>query len=492
MTVPSQVAHDFASMLFLLRDRPAARDEHAAAADALVASLGERGIDLRANDQGLRVSGEPVADSEPLAAALRTHLLDRGIGELRIDPGSSPDVLQAVMRALVPPPAVFRSIHEMVMSLDSGVRDRVYIAPPAPDEIDTSGPWSAYRSISPGIERQADAMKRPSTGDDAVPMPDLLADIEENPDDPSIGDRLNEVVRASDDLVARGDWLGVLRAASVVVSAERRAREGGNSRVFGIAIRRMLPRSVLEQIARLTPSPDHRNDVVPVLQRLGADSTETLLGLLASAERIEDRRAYFAALRQMTEGTDLLVNMLTHDEWYVVRNVADLCGEMRLETSVSRLAKHATHPDERVRRSVAGALAKIGTPPTVEPLRQLLRDPSPAVRLQGLQNVSEQHRGLAMSIAVLLDAESHPDVLRELMMALARIGTSDAVQALVRAAEPGGRLFRRKAQSTRLAAVEALGAAGSTAAAAALRALTHDSDEEIRRAAERALATAAE
>jgi HEAT repeat protein len=184
--------------------------------------------------------------------------------------------------------------------------------------------------------------------------------------------------------------------------------------------------------------------------------------------------------------------MLTHDEWYVVRNVADLCGEMRLETAVSRLAKHTTHPDERVRRSVAGALAKIGTPPTVDPLRQLLRDASPAVRLQGLQNVGEQNRGLAMSLAVLLDAESHPDVLRELMMALARIGTSDAVQALVRAAEPGGRLFRRKPQSTRLAAVEALGMARSTSAGAALRNLTNDSDEEIRRAAERALATAAE
>jgi hypothetical protein len=492
MTAPSQVAHDFASMLFLLRDRPEARDEHARASTALVEGLGGRGIDLRATDEGLRVYGEPVADSQPLAAALRTHLLDRGIGELRIEPAATARDLLEVLGALVPPPAVFRSIHEMSMSLDAAVRDRVFIAPPAPDEIDRSGPWSAYRSISPEIVRQADSLQPPMAEGIVAQMPELLADIEENPDDPSIADRLNDVVRVSDDLAARKDWLGVLRAASVVVSAERRSREGSNSRAFGIAIRRMLPRSILEQIARLTPSPDHRNDVVPVLQRLGADSTETLLGLLASAERIEERRAYFAALRQMTEGTDLLVNMLTHDEWYVVRNVADLCGEMRLESSVSRLARHASHPDERVRRSVAGALAKISTPPTVEPLRQLLRDASPAVRLQALQNVSEQNRGLAMSIAVLLDSETHPDVLRELMMALGRIGTSDAVQALVRASEPGGRLFRRKPQTTRLAAVEALGAAGTTAAAAALRNLTSDADEYIRRAAERALATAAE
>jgi HEAT repeat protein len=257
--------------------------------------------------------------------------------------------------------------------------------------------------------------------------------------------------------------------------------------VFGIAIRRMLPRSVLEHVARLTPSPDHRADVVPVLMRLGADATETLLGLLASAERMEDRRAYFAALRQMTEGTDLLANMLTHDEWYVVRNVADLCGEMRLEASVGKLARHAGHADERVRRSVAGALAKIGTPPTVEPLRKLLRDPVPAVRLQALQNITEQNRGLAMSVAVLLDGESHPDVLREVMMALARIGSPDTVQALVRAAEPGGRIFRRKPLARRLAAVEALGMMASPAAAAALRSLTKDQDEEVRRAAERAL-----
>ncbi|HEU4827742.1 MAG TPA: HEAT repeat domain-containing protein [Gemmatimonadales bacterium] len=478
-------------MLFLLRDRPESREEHATASKTLAESLDGRGIDLRAGDEGLTVYGEPVPDSRPLAAALRTHLLDRGIGELRIDPPATPDVLLAVLRALVPPPGVFRSIHEMAMSLESAVRDQVFIAPPAPDEIDMVGSWSAYQAISPGIERQAEELHRPSDAE-ADQMPELLADIEENPDDPSVADRLNEVVRASDELAARGDWVGVLRAASVLVASERSAREGGNSRVFGIAIRRMLPRSVLEQIARLTPSLDHRPEVIPVLQRLGADSTETLLGLLASAERIEERRAYFGALRQMTEGTDLLVNMLTHDEWYVVRNVADLCGEMRLESSVSRLARHANHGDERVRRSVAGALAKIGTPPTVDPLRQLLRDPSPAVRLQGLQNVGEQNRGLAMSIAVLLDSETHPDVLHELMMALARIGTSDAVQALVRAAEPGGRFFRRKPQSTRLAAVEALGAAGSTSAAAALRNLTSDADEEIRRAAERALATAAE
>ena len=38
------------------------------------------------------------------------------------------------------------------------------------------------------------------------------------------------------------------------------------------------------------------------------------------------------------------------------------------------LARHVTHPDERVKRAAIVALAKIGTPATVEPLRNALQD----------------------------------------------------------------------------------------------------------------------
>jgi HEAT repeat protein len=249
----------------------------------------------------------------------------------------------------------------------------------------------------------------------------------------------------------------------------------------------MMPRSVVEQVARLVTSADQRAGAQAVLQRVGADATEALLALLAGADQMEDRRAYFAALRQMTEGTELLVNMLTHDEWFVVRNVADLCGEMRIETSVSRLARHVRHEDERVRRSVAAALARIGTSATAEPLRTLLRDPAPAVRLAVAQNLDERLRGLAMTVAVALDRERQPDLVRELLLALGRMGSNDAVKVLAKEAEPGGKLFGRKPAARRLSAVEALGTARNPAAAAALRGLAEDADPAVREAARRAL-----
>ena len=88
MTSPSQVAFNFAQMLFLLRDRPEAREEQAACFKQLFASLAGRGVELRADQEWLRSYGVPVADALPLAGALRQHLLERGIGELAVAPSA--------------------------------------------------------------------------------------------------------------------------------------------------------------------------------------------------------------------------------------------------------------------------------------------------------------------------------------------------------------------------------------------------------------------
>jgi HEAT repeat protein len=351
----------------------------------------------------------------------------------------------------------------------------------------TSGDWNAYDDVPFAITEQAADVIRPSASMRLNALPEHLEAIERDPSAPDVADRLNEVVRALDDLGVQGDWPAVTAGAAAVIRGEERTGDADLRRSYGIAIRRMLPRSVVEQVARLVTSADQRAGAQAVLQRVGADATEALLALLAGADKMEDRRAYFASLRQMTEGTELLVNMLTHDEWFVVRNVADLCGEMRIETSVSRLARHVRHEDERVRRSVAAALARIGTSATAEPLRTLLRDPAPAVRLAVAQNLDERLRGLAMTVAVALDRERQPDLVRELLLALGRMGSNDAVKVLAKEAEPGGKLFGRKPAARRLAAVEALGTARNPAAPAALRGLAEDADPAVREAVRRAL-----
>ncbi len=483
LSAPGQVAFELASMIMLLRDRPEARAEQAAQYRKLLAAIGGRGLDLRANDRGLRVYGVPVLDQLPLVGALRTHLLDRGIGELRLAGTATVAQLLDVVRMLGKPPRTFESLQLMAGSLPAAVRSILVLAPPAPDNLDVAGDWNVHEGVAgPGVPAMSSGIER-----QRAELPDHLTAIRAAPRDPSVADRLNEVVRAVDRLADEKKWPEVLDVAATLVEAEQAAGASGLSRSYGIAMRRMMPRSVVENLARLVPQAEHKQAGQAVMRRVGASATEALLALLASSDRMEDRRAYFDALRQMTEGTDLLVNMLTHDEWFVVRNVADLAGELRLDAAVPRLAKHARHPDERVRRSVAVALARIGVASGLEPLRALLRDKSPAVRLALVQQVDARLRGLAMSISVAVEEETHAEIVREMLLALGRIGTAETVKVLANAAAPGGRLLARKPVANRIAAIEALGLSGSAQAEAALRSLSDDREARVRDAVAKAL-----
>jgi len=95
---------------------------------------------------------------------------------------------------------------------------------------------------------------------------------------------------------------------------------------------------------------------------------------------------------------------------------------------------------------------------------------------------------LAMPLVVTMEEEEDESVLRELILALGRIGSSAAVQALIKFAQPGGRLFGRKPAALRATAVEALRIAATPVAIGMLEGLTDDGDKEVRAAAQSALA----
>ena len=70
---------------------------------------------------------------------------------------------------------------------------------------------------------------------------------------------------------------------------------------------------------------------------------------------------------------------------------------------------------------------------------------------------------------------------------LGRQATDEAVARLLKAAEPDGRLFKRKPTALRVSAVQALAEANTPAALAALRRFADDKDREVKDTATRAL-----
>jgi HEAT repeat protein/PBS lyase HEAT-like repeat-containing protein len=318
---------------------------------------------------------------------------------------------------------------------------------------------------------------------------DVLAELQRNPQAPDTGDTLAVLVRQVEAAVKANKIEQVLRIVGGIVRLEQTLPEGSARRHYGIALKRMFTKSTLQALALMAEMPAHEADAILVLQRAGADGMEVLLDLLVAASGMNERRHIFNALTHMKKGTDQLTHMLGHHQWFVVRNIAELAGELGLEEAVPALAKQLDHEDERVRKAVALALAKIGSRNAAEPLRRALRDKSAGVRLQAALGVGgRKASAIGMPLVVALEEEKDTEVQRELVLALGRIGSPDAVQALIKFAQPSGKLFGRRPTALRVAAVEALRLAGGPAAIGTLQGLSGDSDRQVKAAAVAAVA----
>jgi len=317
---------------------------------------------------------------------------------------------------------------------------------------------------------------------------DLIAQLQEKPDGPHVGELLAILGRQLEAAMKANRTTQALMIVAGIVRAEQQVSDASRRRQYSIALKRMYNKALLEAIAEVANHPTDREDSLLVLRRAGEDGVEVLLDLLVAAPTIEERRGIFMALTGMKEGTDQLVHMLGHHQWFVVRNVAELAGELVLEEAVPALAQQLEHDDERVRKAVALALAKIGSSAAAEPLRRALRDKSPEVRIQAALGVGgRKSAALAMPLVVAMEEETDEAVERELILALGRIGSTAAVQALIKFAQPGGRLFGRRPAALRATAVEALRLAATPAAIGTLEGLTDDGDKQVRAAALSAL-----
>src|SRR5438874_4729371 len=362
--------------------------------------------------------------------------------------------------------------------------------PPAPVAAPPGDPTPRAKAAAPVPPTPTPKSPAPAG---SLPLPagagDVVAQLTRDPTAPGVGDLLAALVHHVELALKQRRSDQLLGVISAIVRVEESVPEAsGMRRQYAIALRRVYTKSALDALVYLLPEPKYRADAVAALRRGGAGAVEVLMDRLVAAPTMDERRSAFDALRHMTEGTDQLVHALEHREWFVVRNVAELIGELGIEAAVPALARQLEHEDERVRKAVALALAKIGTRTAVEPLRRALHDPSPEVRMQVALGIGGQKSAaLAMPLVVAMYEEKDETVLRELILALGRIGSPDAVQALIKCSQPAGRIFGRKSAALRLAAVEGLRLAATPAARGTLDGLADDGDKQVRAAARAAV-----
>jgi len=355
---------------------------------------------------------------------------------------------------------------------------------PAPPSAPPPPPVAPAPPAAPPPKRGASTAAAAPAGAPTDPLQELAR----NPQGPNVGDVLAVLGRQLENAMSANRFEQALAIAAAIVKQEARVTDASARRNYGIALRRMYTKALLKGFIHLMAAPAHRAEAIVALRRGGAEAVELLLDRLIAARDMGERRAAFDALRQMKEGTDQLVQKLDHKDWFVVRNVAELIGELGMEEAVPALSRLLDHREERVRKAAALALAKLGSGSAAEALRRALRDKSPEVRMQVALGVGgRRSNALAMPLVVAIDGEKDEAVQRELVLALGRIGTPDAVQALIKVAQPTGRLFGRKPVALRVAAVEALRLAATAPAVGTLEGLQGDAERQVGAAAREAL-----
>jgi HEAT repeat protein len=473
----------------------------------LVELASARSFTLRLEANGVTVEGAAMPPDMPLVPLLAQQLGAHGVSEVHVAHHAPPADLMSLAKALAPDLSGYapgetveqrlRQQNVTAVSVVTAATERAAAgrrqmrvtdavrAAAAPGALPVG---SEPLKVIHGKEGAAYAEMEEHRRAALSPLAAALRDWRAAADGPAVTELLNGVMAGVAEVVKSRRPEQAVDAVVAIMRYEAELPEGDLRRKYGIALRRMLNENILKALSPLLLDPLYARDVGEIMQRAGTQGTQHLLELLVNAGTFAERRALLDVLRKVKDGTDMVINMLRHPDWFVVRNVADLTGELRVEEAIPHLGKALEHEDARVRKSAAVALAKIGTPSCARHLQRALNDADAQVRLRVAAEIGGKGlAGLAMSLMSAAEREENPSIKLEVYRALGRIGTPEAVEALRHIAEPGGRFVGRRPTAPRVAAVEGLGLARTDTAVALLKELADDRDGEVKKAARKAL-----
>lgn len=510
----SSFARHLARLVWQLLNQSDAYDVQLASLQLLVGASRSGPVVIGVRDGECIANGVPVHDAGPEMQELAAQLGGHSIVELAFDRAASPADLLLMARILATAPVPGdggRGVTARIRALDAR---SVTVRVPTP-AIAGPADSAAQRSAAPPASAPAAAPDSASPPDIADFAPDDDASEAELDEQPTLltTNRLDEMfaVFASTDVAgASPETLFLhLDAATtaqealreldvllkVVAEASARARhevvadllhgivvreaaveDEAVRRRYGVALRRAAVPPILRSVTQLLPRVRDRHDAyMAILTRCEDAGAEALAEALIAAPSISDRRVYYDALIRLRSGVRTVIHMLGDARWYVVRNAAELLGELKVTEAEPALTPLLEHADDRVRSAAANALARIGAGPR----RRLRRTAAPAS--------GNGHGSSSRSVHSLiraLEREGDTRVQVALIAALGQLGTTQAVDKLVEIARTErGLLARQRPTPLRVAAVHALGQAKAPNAQLALQALLRDKSAAIRGAA---------
>lgn len=495
-------ARQFARLLWLLVNDAANVDEQKMSLRAMVTVCKLGTVTVRTREGRVVANRHLVPVAMSGVAELLQRMRAHGVEKVRFEKGTPARELLGVVKLLADAPRgadAFRkkladldASHVEATVVDSAVSSEAptVVATPAPPPAPAAPPSAASSKASEAA--QAIMAELGSRDVSRLTPEEIFRSLDRAKDAASLS-------RVLDDLVALAEHS--VRAAKAPVAATllhelvaREAKAAGEARkAYAAAFRKLGKPGVLRAIAALIPKrPERKQHYFEILGRAGEEGADAVIEQINQAPTSADRRQLMDVFRELQQGVPALVRMLGDSRWFVVRNAAELLGELVATQAEEALIGLLRHQDDRVRRSATNALLKLGTADAMKRVYEAVNDSSPEVRMQVAAGIATRRDNRTSATLIrAIEGEQDADVQLAMIAALGRVGTAEAVQRLVKIAEPAAGLFRKKDSAMRVAAVQALGEAKTPAAINALRALTDDKDREVREMVSRALAQAA-
>jgi HEAT repeat protein len=490
-------ARHFARLVWLLLREPSNVEEQKAALRALVTVSTDGAVTLTlSGPQQLLANGNAIPGTLTAARELVVRLLGHDVREMHAEARATPADMLNAARALVEEPVFGGDLATITERLAAtGARTVWFMTgrPTEPVEVPAAGANADAAAPPPAgsgggmFGHFASRKARPKSAKD------VLAALDGARQGGPVARALEDLVTLVERAVREGQTHVAVTAFAGLVQRETAIERQELRRPYMMAIRRLAKPVVLRAVAALVREREWTEQCVAVLVRAGAEGAEAVVEQLTHARTEEDRQSFFKILLTLRAGVSSLVIMLGDPRWYMVRDAAELLGEMKAAEAEGALTPLLRHSDERVRKAAAHALVQVGTRTALQAVQRAVRDRESGadLRQEAASALARRpgERTSATTLVRALESEEEEDVQFAILAALGKVATQDAVNRLVKAAEPDGVLFRRKSSAYRVAAVRALGEARTPTAAAALRMLLNDRDREVRLAVTAALET---
>jgi HEAT repeat protein len=497
-------ARHFARLIWLIRSQPDSVTEQKGALRAVVTVAKEGSVVLRTDEGRLLANGTRLPEILTGITDITTALAGAVAYALTFDQGAAPADILAVARLIA------TESPDPLMSRVAQIAPRTVKMASVGDD-DAHSRARATAQLTPELVAAIEADKALAEAAEAaagaaaeVPLPepvpegvtgeatlDRLLSRLSRATDPKAATLLLEEMAGRIDVHAReGNVPLVLRSVTALIMRERTITDVDMRRAYLVKLRRIFRAQVLRVVMPAIDRDDELRDMLrTVLESAAEEGASIVFESIQRSRTLAERAMLVTLLQQLSAAMTVLLKLLTDRNWHVVRMAVELIGEMEAVEAERAVADVLRHPDDRVRRAATAVISRFDTEFAVDALYRALSDSSAQVRLQAVHGL-EGRRNNPKAASVVVDAiDSEPEVEVQLaeIAALGRFATSDAVSKLARAAEPDGRLFRKKNAAYRVAAVQALAEARTGAAMSVLRNLTNDREKEVRDAAARGM-----